>query len=152
MQTFKKKKEKILHRICKYIIKPVEIFSVFGIKRHRTQFYFHIRNVSVCVSSWSAPLSFTLWSRSGSLLLSLVMLRPGFLGVCVRSFKRPTVLFKHKTFELNTSCSMIIEDKETIFTKCFSPNWETSKNKGHISPNQSESSLKTLGIYLEIPQ
>lgn len=36
-------------RIIKHTQKPHRQFSVFGIKRHRTQFDFHVSNVSGCV-------------------------------------------------------------------------------------------------------
>lgn len=52
----------------------VELLSVFGIKWHRTQFYFDVGHVSVCVSACSAPLAFAVRSRSGSLLFTLLIL------------------------------------------------------------------------------
>lgn len=82
-------------RIYNYNIKPAEIFSVFGIKWHRTQFDFDVSHVSVCASSWSFPLASAVWSRSGSLLLSLLMPHPRrLLWVCVGSFKRPAAWFQ----------------------------------------------------------
>jgi len=83
--------------------KLAAMFSVFRVKRHRAQFYFDVGHVSVCVSSRPAPLAITVWSRSGSLLLPLLMLRPQlFLWACVRSFERPSVWCKHKTNKWKT--------------------------------------------------
>lgn len=143
-----KKKKKTLHlnttqkRICNYNVKPVEISSVFGIKRHGSQFYFHIGHVSVCVSSWSAPLAFTVWSRSGSLLLSLLMLRPRLL-LRVVSLKRPAVWFKHKQQMTWIVCygHSVVNGKRQVYS-----NWETSKNKSNNKSKQSSNSRDSLHI------
>lgn len=100
MQTYKNKKDDFATKVCSHCNKLAEIVSVFGVKGHRAQLYLHVSHVSVCVSSWSAPLAFAVGSRPGSLLLTLLLLCPRFLlWVCLGSFKRPTGWFKHNTDE-----------------------------------------------------